>query len=292
MTPRFSGETILPMAKSDWRTGRIFFWWCILSACWVALIQAAGSMSGPSVIILAICGAAFGTFAVVEHRLVRLWTVSSVISICLFMCGTAYFVWPAKRTPETANRLIDPTVNWSDQDAISFGTPLSSKQLDASANVLGSYTYNPTVGTVLPIGTNTLSLTFYPTDQQKYSVQARRVTIVVLPDAQAKPLAAGSTTQRRPKSRPVPSPTQPEPIASVPSGGSTPGSEQKQPCESSGTISDAQISNVGKGGTGISIIRPCKETYINKPQCKDIDGTCIYAGPPPTSNVPWQSPPH
>lgn len=48
--------------------------------------------------------------------------------------------------------------------AISFGTPLSDLQLNASANYLGTFTYFPAAGTVLPAGSQTLSATFSPSD--------------------------------------------------------------------------------------------------------------------------------
>jgi hypothetical protein len=58
---------------------------------------------------------------------------------------------------------IAPTITWLNPESISFGTPLSTIQLDASANVPGNYTYTPAAGVILPVGTNVLSVSFAPT---------------------------------------------------------------------------------------------------------------------------------
>jgi hypothetical protein len=54
------------------------------------------------------------------------------------------------------------TVTWPTPAAISYGSPLSTTQLDATANVPGSFVYTPAIGTVLPAGSQTLSVKFTP----------------------------------------------------------------------------------------------------------------------------------
>ena len=44
-------------------------------------------------------------------------------------------------------------ITWSNPQAIDYGTALSSTQLNAEANVLGSFAYNPLADTVLLSGT-------------------------------------------------------------------------------------------------------------------------------------------
>jgi hypothetical protein len=58
---------------------------------------------------------------------------------------------------------VTPTVTWTPPAAIAYGTPLSSTQLDATANVAGAFVYSPAAGTVLAPGQQTLSVTFTPT---------------------------------------------------------------------------------------------------------------------------------
>ena len=69
-----------------------------------------------------------------------------------------------------------PTISWSNPTNITFGTPLSSTQLDATASnvvsgvkVPGTFVYTPPSGTVLGAGTYTLDVSFTPTDTTDYT---------------------------------------------------------------------------------------------------------------------------
>jgi len=53
--------------------------------------------------------------------------------------------------------------------SITYGTPLSAAQLNATASVPGTFSYTPPLGTVLPAGLQTLMVTFTPTDTQDYN---------------------------------------------------------------------------------------------------------------------------
>jgi large repetitive protein len=72
-----------------------------------------------------------------------------------------------------------PTIGWATPAAITYGTALSGTQLDANANVPGGYVYTPASGTVLGAGTQTLSVTFTPTDGADYSSTSKTVQLVV-----------------------------------------------------------------------------------------------------------------
>ncbi|HEX5234143.1 MAG TPA: hypothetical protein VFW25_02305 [Silvibacterium sp.] len=72
-----------------------------------------------------------------------------------------------------------PTITWPTPSAITYGTALSSKQLDASASVAGSFAYSPAAGTVPAVGTDTLSVTFTPTDTTSYNTATASVSLVV-----------------------------------------------------------------------------------------------------------------
>jgi Flp pilus assembly CpaE family ATPase len=54
------------------------------------------------------------------------------------------------------------SVEWSAPDSIPYGTQLGSDQLNASANVPGTFVYTPGPGYLLPSGTHTLWVTFTP----------------------------------------------------------------------------------------------------------------------------------
>jgi hypothetical protein len=87
--------------------------------------------------------------------------------------------------PSTSNPLIEvvtdasPTITWNNPAAITYGTPLSGTQLNATASVPGTFTYSPVAGTVLSAGSQTLSVSFAPTDSADYSAQTATVTLVV-----------------------------------------------------------------------------------------------------------------
>jgi len=73
------------------------------------------------------------------------------------------------QTTVTINKLT-PTVTWATPAGITYGTALSATQLDATANVPGSFAYTPAAGTILGAGSNqTLSVTFTPTDTTDYT---------------------------------------------------------------------------------------------------------------------------
>lgn len=74
-----------------------------------------------------------------------------------------------------------PIITWATPAPIAYGTPLSATQLDATANVPGSFSYSPKSGTVPKAGTQTLSVTFLPTDRTDYVTATDSVSLVVNP---------------------------------------------------------------------------------------------------------------
>ncbi len=72
-----------------------------------------------------------------------------------------------------------PKITWTKPAAITYGTALSGTQLDATASVPGTFVYTPPLGTVLGGGTQTLSVTFMPTDTTDY-VQATAATTITV----------------------------------------------------------------------------------------------------------------
>ena len=75
---------------------------------------------------------------------------------------------------------VTPAVTWPAPAAITYGTALSSAQLDATADVPGSFAYAPAAGTVLQAGNDQpLSVTFTPTDTTDYATVTQIITIDV-----------------------------------------------------------------------------------------------------------------
>jgi N-acetylneuraminic acid mutarotase len=72
------------------------------------------------------------------------------------------------------------TLTWPTPAPITYGTPLSATQLDASSGgVAGAFAYNPAAGTVLPGGTHTLAVAFTPTDTADYTSATATVQLTV-----------------------------------------------------------------------------------------------------------------
>jgi len=72
-----------------------------------------------------------------------------------------------------------PAITWPAPTAITYGTALSAAQLNASSTVAGTFAYSPAVGTVPNAGTQTLSVTFTPTDSTDYATATGSVSITV-----------------------------------------------------------------------------------------------------------------
>jgi len=72
-----------------------------------------------------------------------------------------------------------PTITWNTPAAITYGTPLSTTQQNATASIAGTYSYSPQPGTVLTAGSQTLTVTFTPTDTTDYNTATKFVTLTV-----------------------------------------------------------------------------------------------------------------
>ena len=68
------------------------------------------------------------------------------------------------------------TITWATPAAITYGTALSATQLNATSSVAGTFVYTPAAGTVLTAGSQTLSVTFTPTDTTDYTSATATVT--------------------------------------------------------------------------------------------------------------------
>ena len=94
---------------------------------------------------------------------------------------TDYTTASATTTINVVQGQAIPTISWANPADIVYGTALSGTQLDATANVAGTFTYTPAAGTVLGAGLDqTLSVSFAPTDSTDYTTASATVTINVL----------------------------------------------------------------------------------------------------------------
>jgi hypothetical protein len=74
---------------------------------------------------------------------------------------------------------VTPSISWSTPSALTYGTALSSTQLNASSPVAGTFSYSPAAGTVLSAGSQTLKTTFTPTDGTDYTTATAQVALTV-----------------------------------------------------------------------------------------------------------------
>ena len=72
-------------------------------------------------------------------------------------------------------------ITWTSPAPLTYGAALTAEQLNATANVPGSFAYTPTNGAVLDAGTNTLSVIFTPTDTVDYNSVTGTVRLIVSP---------------------------------------------------------------------------------------------------------------
>jgi RHS repeat-associated protein len=72
-----------------------------------------------------------------------------------------------------------PVITWPTPSAVTNGTALSATQLNATASTPGTFVYSPASGTVPTVGTQTLSVTFTPTDTTDYNSATATATLTV-----------------------------------------------------------------------------------------------------------------
>ena len=103
---------------------------------------------------------------------------SHTLSVTFTPDDAANYNSASASVPLTVNR-APSTVTWSNPSTIVYGTALSGSQLNATANVPGTFTYSPATGTVLNAGTHQLTVTFTPADSSNYASASANATVVV-----------------------------------------------------------------------------------------------------------------
>src|SRR5213079_2769416 len=88
---------------------------------------------------------------------------AQTLSVTFTPTDAADYTGATATTPITVLK-ASSTITWVAPADLTYGTALSGTQLNATANVPGSFVYSPVAGTVLNAGAQTLSVTFTPTD--------------------------------------------------------------------------------------------------------------------------------
>jgi Bacterial Ig-like domain (group 2)/Chitobiase/beta-hexosaminidase C-terminal domain len=98
----------------------------------------------------------------------------TTISVVGTLTSSAQVVIAARQTTK-----VTPAITWNTPSPIRFGTLLTSEQLNALANVPGTYSYTPAAGAKLRAGTQSLGLVFTPNDTSRYEVAYQSVALQV-----------------------------------------------------------------------------------------------------------------
>jgi outer membrane biosynthesis protein TonB len=73
----------------------------------------------------------------------------------------------------------DPVILWSEPVPMQAGQTLSGRELNASANVAGTFMYSPGPGTVMQLGLWALHVRFMPNDLKHYNGRSATVWVTV-----------------------------------------------------------------------------------------------------------------
>jgi hypothetical protein len=105
---------------------------------------------------------------------------SHTLSVTFAPTNTTDYTTATETVTLTVNKAT-PTITWATPAAVTYGTALSATQLDAKASVPGAFVYSPAAGTVPAVGTDTLTVTFTPTDTTDYTTATGSVQLKVNP---------------------------------------------------------------------------------------------------------------
>jgi len=119
-----------------------------------------------------------GTFAYSPAAGTVLTAGAQILSVTFTPIDTTDYTTATATVPITVSKAA-MTLTWATPAPITYGTPLSSTQLDATATVPGSFVYTPAAGAIVTGGSKTLSVTFTPTDNVDYSTATATVTLQV-----------------------------------------------------------------------------------------------------------------
>ena len=119
-----------------------------------------------------------GTFSYTPAAGTVLAAGSQTLSVTFTPTDSADYTPVTDTVPLTVGQAT-PTITWPAPAAITYGTPLGNSQLDSTANVAGTFSYSPAAGTVLAAGSQTLSVTFTPTDSADYTPVTDTVPLTV-----------------------------------------------------------------------------------------------------------------
>jgi hypothetical protein len=106
-------------------------------------------------------------------------TGAGTVVVAANQAGNATYAAVQQVTQTIVVNKATPAITWATPAPITYGTVLSSTQLNATASVPGTFVYSPAAGTIPAVGNDTLSVTFTPTDATDYTTATASVMLVV-----------------------------------------------------------------------------------------------------------------
>jgi serine/threonine protein phosphatase PrpC len=103
---------------------------------------------------------------------------SHTLSVTFIPSDGATYSRTGATVPLTVTRAT-PAIAWPTPERISYGVPLSSTQLNATASVPGTFVYTPGLGAVLAPGEHTPSVVFTPSNASDYTPVQAAVSLSV-----------------------------------------------------------------------------------------------------------------
>jgi len=102
------------------------------------------------------------------------------VKMYVLMIALVAIVFSGCEKDDTSSKK-DPVIIWENPADITVGTLLSATQLNATADVPGTFVYTPAIGASLAVGANQdLKVDFTPTDVATYNVASKTVKINVI----------------------------------------------------------------------------------------------------------------
>ncbi len=105
---------------------------------------------------------------------------SHTLTVTCTPSDAANFTTATLSVPLTVTRAVT-VITWTAPNAITWGAALSATELTAVSSVAGALAYTPALGTVLDVGTTTLSVAFTPTDTAHYTGSTASVPLLIKP---------------------------------------------------------------------------------------------------------------
>lgn len=127
----------------------------------------------------------FGNVTVGVGRTIALAVRFAAAGTGLLRAGLVSYVADQNLADNTATLSVIvekrvPSLSWT-PEALGYGAPIGAAQLNAVADIAGTFSYSPAAGAILGAGTHTLSVTFTPTDAAKYLTVTRDAVVTVIP---------------------------------------------------------------------------------------------------------------